>query len=78
VPTEELMPFARDLAQRIIARAAIAVNYAKEAVHKGLDMSLEQGLRLEADLSMLLQTTEDRAEGISSFLEKRAPRFKGK
>jgi enoyl-CoA hydratase len=42
-----------------------------------MDMTLEQGLRLEVDLNLLLQTTSDRAEGIASFLERRTPRYTG-
>ncbi|HEY50143.1 MAG TPA: hypothetical protein G4O13_08910 [Dehalococcoidia bacterium] len=61
----------------LASRAPVAVRYAKEAVNKGMDMTLEQGLRLEADLSFLLQSTDDRAEGIRAFLEKRKGRFKG-
>ena len=53
-----------------------ALKYAKEAILKGLDLTLEQGLCLEADLYCLLQTTEDRTEGIRAFLEKRPPQFK--
>ena len=45
---------------------------------KGLGMSLEDGLRLEGDLSTLLRTTEDRVEGAKAFLEKRKPRWTGK
>jgi enoyl-CoA hydratase/carnithine racemase len=77
VPKEKLVEEAEEIAKRLISRAPIAVRYAKEAVNKGMDMTLEQGLRLEADLSFLLQTTEDRAEGIKAFLEKRTGQFKG-
>ena len=65
------------IAATLASRAPIAVWYAKEAVNKGMDMTLEQGLRLEADLSFLLQSTEDRDEGIRAFLEKRKGQFKG-
>jgi len=77
VSGNKLAEEAKDIAKRLVSRAPIAVRYAKEAVNKGMDMTLEQGLRLEADLSFLLQATEDRAEGIRAFLEKRAGHFKG-
>ena len=54
------------------------MQYAKEAVSRGAEMPLDQGLRYETDLTMILQTTEDRAEGVRAFLEKRQPKFKGK
>jgi 1,4-dihydroxy-2-naphthoyl-CoA synthase len=47
-------------------------------VNKGLDLTLEQGLRLEGDLYFLLHTTADRTEGINAFLKKRPPKFKNK
>ena len=75
VPPDELDGRALDLARKIAARGALAARYAKEAVRAGLDMTLEQGLGLEADLSILLQTSPERAEGISAFLERRPPRF---
>jgi enoyl-CoA hydratase/carnithine racemase len=53
------------------------MRYAKEAVLKGLDLTLEQGLRLEADLYYLLHTTADRTEGIKAFQQRRTPKFKG-
>ncbi len=68
---------AGEIAQRLRGRAPLAVRYAKEAVNKGMDMTLAQGLRLEADLSFLLQSTKDRAEGIRAFLEKRKATFRG-
>ncbi len=67
-----------ELAGAIAGHGPIATRYVKEAVDKGLDLTLEQGLRLEADLSFLLQSTADRAEGIASFLERRRPDYKGR
>jgi enoyl-CoA hydratase/carnithine racemase len=78
VPGKELMPKAEALAGTIAAKGPIALKFIKEAVNKGLDLTLEQGLRLEADLYFLLHTTADRTEGITAFLEKRPPKFKSK
>ena len=64
------------IARRIAERGPLAVQYAKEALSRGIDMPLEQALRYETDLTVILQTTEDRAEGVKAFLEKRAPRFR--
>ena len=49
-----------------------------EAIRKGMDLSLGQGLGLEADLNVILQSTADRAEGIQSFLQRRQPKFTGR
>jgi len=68
----------QEMARKLISKGPIALRYCKEAVNKGLDLTLEQGLRLEADLYFLLQTTEDRIEGIRAFPEKRPPQFKGR
>jgi enoyl-CoA hydratase/carnithine racemase len=78
VPAGEALEAATELARTIADKAPIALRYAKEAVVKGLGMSLEDGLRLEGDLSTLLRTTEDRVEGAKAFLEKRKPRWTGK
>jgi enoyl-CoA hydratase/carnithine racemase len=69
----EAVRIARILAQR----APIATSLAKEAIWRGLAMPLEQGLRYETDLTMLLISTDDRAEGVAAFLERRQPNFKG-
>lgn len=76
VPPEKLAAEAETLARTIASKGPVALRFAKEAVNKGLDLTLEQGLRLEADLYFLLHTTADRTEGIKSFLEKRTPGFK--
>ena len=78
VPAGEALKAATELARTIAEKAPIALRYAKEAVVKGLGMSLEDGLRLEGDLSALLRTTEDRVEGAKAFLEKRKPRWTGR
>lgn len=69
---------ARALAGRIAERGPIATRLAKEAVRRGLEMPLHQALRYETDLTVLLQTTADRAEGVAAFEEKRDPRFEGR
>ncbi len=76
-PQSQLVERTEQLARTIAALGPIATRYAKESILKGTDMTLHQGMRLEMDLNLLLQTTDDRAEGISSFLERRQPRFTG-
>src|SRR5207302_387701 len=65
------------LARALAEKAPVALRYAKEAVVKGLELPLADGLRLENDLATLLRTTADRVEGAKAFLEKRKPRFSG-
>jgi enoyl-CoA hydratase/carnithine racemase len=77
VPGERLLAEAEALAFRLASRGPIALRYAKEAVRRGLEQPLDQALRFETDLTVILQTTEDRAEGVRAFLEKREPRFRG-
>jgi enoyl-CoA hydratase/carnithine racemase len=78
VPKEEVVKTVMDMAGEMVSRAPVAMRYAKEAVLNGMDMTLEQGLRLEADLYFLLHATRDRTEGITAFREKKKPRFEGK
>ncbi len=78
VPKQDLAKVASELAESVASAAPIASRYAKEAVTAAGDLSLAQGLRLEADLSVILQSTEDRSEGLRSFADKRAPKFYGR
>ncbi|OGP65016.1 MAG: hypothetical protein A2170_02910 [Deltaproteobacteria bacterium RBG_13_53_10] len=78
VPREEVTAVVMGLAQKMASKGPIALRYTKEAISKGIDMTLEQGLRLEADLYLLLHTTRDRTEGIQAFLKKRSPQFEGR
>ena len=78
VEPQELPTVVEHVAGQIAALAPVAARYAKESVAKGMDMTLHQALRLEADLNILLHGTGDRSEGIRSFLERRPPRFRGK
>jgi len=78
VAATELIPRAEAIAQKIIANAPLAVQYAMEAVNKGMEMTLAEGLYLEATLFGACCATEDKKEGTAAFLEKRAAQFKGK
>ena len=78
VAAAELIPRAEAIAAKIIANAPLAVQYAMEAVNKGMEMTLSEGLYLEAVLFGVCCATEDKAEGTKAFLEKRAAVFKGK
>jgi enoyl-CoA hydratase len=77
LPPESLMTEVEALAKTMAGKAPISLRYIKEAINKGLDLTMEQGLRLEADLYFLLHTTGDRTEGIRAFQQKRPPEFKG-
>ena len=77
VPAGRLMQEAERIAREVASAAPIASRYAKETVRAAEDLTIEQGLRLEADLSVILHSTKDRAEGLRSFVEKRSPQYHG-
>jgi enoyl-CoA hydratase/carnithine racemase len=78
VPASELASAARALADAIAQRGPIATRLAKEAVHRGAEMPLQQALRYELDLTVILQTTFDRAEGVRAFAARTPPDFIGR
>lgn len=77
-PLSDLMPAAIKMAERICENGPLAVRAAKEAVWRGLELPLEDGLRLEWFLAESLRQTEDAQEGPRAFTEKRPPRFQAK
>ena len=64
--------------QQIGANASLAVKFALEAVNKGLEGTLDEGLLIEASLFALCAATEDKKEGTFAFLAKRTPNFQGR
>ena len=78
VPNANLIARAEAILNEINANAPVAVRFSIDAVNKALDGSLEEGLRIEAALFAVCAATEDKKEGTSAFLEKRAPKFQGR
>jgi enoyl-CoA hydratase/carnithine racemase len=73
-----VMKKALELARDMTSKAPIALRFAREAIYKGMDLTLDQGLRMEGDLYLLLYGTQDRVQGIESFKKKQKPSFQGK
>ena len=74
---DDALTEARNLAAAIIKNGPVAIGLAKEAVRRGLEVALADGLEIEADLFGMVTTTKDMREGASAFLEKRPARFEG-
>jgi enoyl-CoA hydratase/carnithine racemase len=77
VAPEDVMGEARTWAKKLAAKAPLAVKYGREAILKGVEMPIFEGIRLEAYLGGLLRATNDRLEGRAAMAEKRAPVFTG-
>ena len=78
VPAAELLAEAEKTLRGILGMGPLAVRLALEAVDRGLEMTLDEGLLLEANHFGLLAASRDMKEGLTAFLEKRAPRFEGR
>ncbi len=78
VPANRLIARAEEVAAKIIANAPLAIQYCMEAVNEGLNMTLQEGLFLEATLFSVCCATEDKSEGTRAFLEKRPANFQCK
>jgi enoyl-CoA hydratase/carnithine racemase len=77
-PQEQLMEATLAIADRIASNGPIAVRQAKQAIHRGLQMSLADGLAFEIEAYNRLVPTEDRREGVLAFNERRKPNFRGR
>ncbi len=78
VPKEAFLDEAKKIGREISAKSPVAVRLAKMAVNKSFEMGLSDGLDFERELFYLLFASEDKAEGMKAFMEKRRPEFKGK
>lgn len=77
LPQAELLGAALATARRIAGNAPISVRQAKQSIHRGLQMSLADGLAFEIECYNRMVSTEDRYEGVRAFNEKRPPVFRG-
>jgi enoyl-CoA hydratase/carnithine racemase len=78
IDAEALLDAAIETAERIAANAPIAIRQAKQSIHRGLQMSLSDGLAFEIEAYNRMVSTNDRHEGVLAFNEKRRPRFTGR
>jgi enoyl-CoA hydratase len=78
VEPEELLNEAMKLAASIAAKSPLGVQFSKKAVNMGMNLDLDRALAMESEIFGSLFSTEDQAEGMSAFIEKRKPAFVGK
>jgi enoyl-CoA hydratase/carnithine racemase len=78
VPAANLIARAEEILKQISANAPVSVQLSLEAVNKGMETSQSEGLALEASYFGICAATDDKKEGTSAFLEKRAPQFHGR
>jgi len=78
VPVDALMDTARELAAKIASKSSAALRLAKQAINKGMQTSLQDGLDYEYEMYALALSLQDKEEGVAAFLEKRKPDFVGR
>jgi len=78
VPADQLMPTAEEIAGKILECGPLAVRAIKQAAYQGLELSLAEGMALEAKLAGGVMRSEDAREGPLAFMQKRAPEYKGR
>ena len=77
VPKKELLQKVQKVAEKISKNSPLAIRQAKQAIHRGLQLSLRDGLAFEIEAYNRTINTNDRREGISAFNEKRKPNYTG-
>ena len=78
VPQEELLARAKEILRKVTKNGPLAVRMVLESIYRGLDTTLVEATGVESTLFGLLASTEDMREGMTAFLEKRKPDFKGR
>ena len=78
VGMDDLMPAAKEIAEKIAKKSSAALKLAKQTINKGMQTSLRDGLDYEYEMYALSLSLEDKTEGVNAFLEKRTPEFKGR
>ena len=73
---DELLDGVRAVARTIVSRGPTALALAKQAVHRGVELPIDEGLRVEADLFAVISSTDEMKEGMRAFLDKRPPGWK--
>lgn len=77
-PLEQLMDEAKKMAKKIASKGPLAVGYSKFAIGKGMQVDIDTAMSIESDMFGMSCATEDKFEGMTAFVEKRKPAFKGK
>lgn len=78
VPEQEVLKYAKGLAKKVASKGKVVINSIMEALHRGLKVNLDEGLKIEAELFGKICETADAKEGLAAFIQKRQPKFADK